>query len=93
MDMNYEELQEFCGDKMDRFKYLALFQNIFSLDKIAKFGNSSIYNQKDWITVDKDKEMFKKVDFDSFSFDRGKCRMYGMQLDIYYKKIGATNAP
>ena len=37
--------------------------------------------------------MFKKVDFDSFSFDRGKCRMYGMQLDIYYKKIGATNAP
>ena len=44
MDMNYDELKEFCGDQMDRFKYLALFQNMFSIDKIARFGNSSIYN-------------------------------------------------
>ena len=91
--MNYDELKEFCGDGMDRFKYLALFQNIFSLDKIARFGNSSHYNQKDWITVEKDADMFKSVDFNPQSFDRGKCRMFGVKLDIYYKKIGATDDP
>ena len=91
--MNYAELQEFCEEKMDRFKYLALFQNIFSIDKIAKFGNSSIYHQKDWITVEKDIDMFKAVDFTQNSFDKGNCRMYSMQLDIYYKKIGSTNSP
>jgi len=44
LDMNYAELQEFCANENKRFKYLVLFQNMFSIDKIAKFGNSSHYN-------------------------------------------------
>ena len=52
LDLTFDELMEFCS-KENQFQNLVIFQNLYNLKHIGKYGNSSPLFIDDWITVDK----------------------------------------
>ena len=52
LDLTYKELQKFCKEKL--FQNLMIFQNLYNLKQIGKYGNSDPHFVDDWITVQKD---------------------------------------
>lgn len=52
LDLNYDELETFCKEK--QFQNLMIFQNLYNLKQIGKYGNSDPHFVDDWITVAQD---------------------------------------
>jgi len=49
LDLDYNGLLDFCTNQ--KYSNLMIFQNLFNLKKIGKYGNSNPHFVEDWITV------------------------------------------
>ena len=50
LDLNFQELKNFCQNQ--EFQYLMLFQNLYSLEYIGKYGKSNPLYPLDWVKVE-----------------------------------------
>ena len=86
LDLTYDELQKFCQD--EQYKNMMIFQNLFGIKYIGKFGNSQPEFLKDWIQV----ETIPGVK--TSTFDSGQCKFPSTGiLRYYFQKIGRSTDP
>lgn len=83
--MNYESLKSYCPS-VD-VSQIAMFRNLFEIEKIGKWGNSQNSNSDDWVTIDKSGP-------GSSSLSGAVCTLSKvLVLDVYYAEIGSFNNP
>ena len=81
IDLTLAELNDFCRSNNDY--NMVLFQNLYNLNYIGKYGNSNPYYKEDWV------EVTKKAFTASTNPGLGgasSCSIYqNAQINIYYK--------
>ena len=88
LDMNLDELEEFCNAQ--QYKYLMLFQNLYGLKKMGKFGESDPHFLKDWIDV----EVLKASNKATWTPGRNRCQFPSTAtIDIFYERFGHEDDP
>lgn len=50
LDLDYKGLEDFCDN--NEFQYLMIFQNLFSLEYVGKYGTSDPHFTQDWVKVE-----------------------------------------
>lgn len=89
LDLNFAELIDFCTNK--KYANLMIFQNLFNLKKIGKYGNSNPHFVDDWINVSKNNKINLNPTIDEGD---GSCSFPSKgQISIFYQKIGRVDNP
>ena len=89
LDLNFDELIDFCTNQ--KYSNLMIFQNLYNLKKIGKYGNSDPHFVDDWITVSQNKKVNLNPTIDEGD---GSCSFPSKgQISIFYQKIGRVDNP
>lgn len=86
LDLSYKELEEFCSN--NEYQNLMIFNNLFTLKYIGKFGNANVHFIKDWLELSKDNVQ------SGAAFSSSECTFpSAAQVRIFYSKLGSTENP
>ena len=89
LDLTFQELLDFCS-KDNKFQNLMIFQNLYNLKQIGKYGNSNPHFVDDWIEVEKK----LNVNLNSQKDNHGTCQFTNeAKIRIFYQKIGREENP
>lgn len=92
IELTYDELKDFCLNR--GWNNLMLFQNMYLMQLIGRYGSSDPHFLDDWIRlyVDTNKDKYEEVG--SWNAVEGSCYFASVHVvEIFYKKLGTVTNP